>query len=91
RRWQREGQRGSSNGDDDAVGGAGVSGGGGTRNGRIDANNVDTGGSLSANAPAPSTGPCSPAPLGAEEVADGDAATAATADDATLAAAPGHA
>ncbi|CAM9778048.1 unnamed protein product [Ectocarpus sp. 12 AP-2014] len=89
RRWRRERQRGSSDGDDDTVAGAGVSGGGGPRNGRIDANNADTGGSLSANTPVPSTGPCSPAPL-EEEVIDGDAATAATTEDATLAAAPGH-
>ncbi|CAM9400105.1 unnamed protein product [Ectocarpus sp. 6 AP-2014] len=90
RRWRRERQRSSGGDDDDTVGGAGVSGGGGTRNGRIDANNADTGGSLSANAPAPSTGPCSPAPS-EEEVLDGDAATAATAEEATLAASPGHA
>ncbi|CAM9749983.1 unnamed protein product [Ectocarpus sp. 4 AP-2014] len=91
RRWRREGQRSSGGGDDDTVGGAGVSGGGGTRNGRIDANNADTGGSLSVNAPAPSTGPCSPAPLEEEEVVDGDAATVATGEDAALAASPEHA
>ncbi|CAM9883564.1 unnamed protein product [Ectocarpus sp. 13 AM-2016] len=89
RRWRRERQR-SSDGDDGTVAGAGVSGGGAARNGRIDANNADTGGSLSANTPVPSTGPCSPAPL-EEEVIDGNAATAVTADDAAVAASPGHA
>ncbi|CAB1098784.1 unnamed protein product [Ectocarpus sp. CCAP 1310/34] len=91
RRWRRERQRGSSDGNDGTVGVAGVSGGGAARNGRIDANNADTRGSLSANAPAPSTGPCSPAPLEAEEVVHGDAATAVTAADAALAASPRHA
>ncbi|CBJ30842.1 conserved unknown protein [Ectocarpus siliculosus] len=90
RRWRRERQRSSGGDDDDIVGGAGVSDGGAARNGRIDANNADTGGSLSANTPMPSTGPCSPAPL-EEEVLDGDAATAATAEDAAVTASPGHA
>ncbi|CAM9264874.1 unnamed protein product [Ectocarpus sp. 8 AP-2014] len=91
RRWRRERQRGNSDGDDDTVGGTGVGGGGGTRNGRIDANNADTGGSLSANTPVPSTGPCSPAPLEEEGVVDGDAATAVTGEDAAVTASPGHA
>lgn len=91
KRWRRDGQRSSSGGDDaDAVRGAGVSDGGGIRNGRIGANNADTGGSFSANSPVPSTGPCSPAPSG-EEVGDGDAAPAATVGGAALAASPGHA
>ncbi|CAM9403539.1 unnamed protein product [Ectocarpus sp. 12 AP-2014] len=90
RRWRRERQRGSSDGEDGTVGGTGVSGGGAARNGRVDANNADTGGSLSANTPVPSTGPCSPAPL-EEEVIDDDAAAAVTADDAAAAASPGHA
>ncbi|CAM9312987.1 unnamed protein product [Ectocarpus fasciculatus] len=75
RKWRRESQRSSGDGDDDAtVGSASVSGGVGMQNGGIDANNANTGGSVSANTPVPSTGPCSPAPPEDEEVGEGEKA-----------------